>query len=305
MWDFVLWILFLAAICSTGGAFLVLAIWWFATVPCRMCHKRLPADIRKHRVRCIFCSEWPLEPDQSDYPDFEREPQSTPGDCPRCAMPIGPNGISLWDQHWYCRDCVAACGPELLTLALRAQPLREIEPVRLGICAARAWLIGSFAIVLAFAGGMSLFLLAAGMRPLDAAGMLGVLLFIGIVPASVRATGGFLAGILFRPAAEVRAGEFVSFSGRVTVWPIAKCEWRGGELREKFDWPLNRVPGARLPVLFVKLRASSEDDPQIAVGYRDQSRRIWKAFLELSGLPKYVSRPAAAGRKPPTPHTSR
>jgi hypothetical protein len=225
--------------------------------------------------------------------------------CRKCGRSNPPyQTVRLWDGCDYCVDCVDAAHPEMAAIARRHRPLQDTMPwsarevaahclwrtVRLGflcgcVLVALGWLLSS-----------------EEMRP---AGRSAAALTVGILGLFTLVS--MLAGAFYY---YFIVGTFDSLRLTVSIWdgrliisnrmygdgidvPLSACDWHLGKVREGHLWWMRtgmcrwgypRAPAIVLTFVSHEYGWLFRSRNSVPVGYCDESRNLWQAFLELADV---------------------
>jgi len=218
------------------------------------------------------------------------------GLCGHCGGPLEPSStIPLWDGRDYCRRCVEGLCPELGSYAAEHPELAERMPHS-------AWRVAWQYLLLVELVALPLFggvFFAAGMS--EAGGMKGIvgglvgllmsqiiILPVGLLYAT--ATGVFVA--LRRPGVSVRGGRLTVTGGSALagVYDLAGCGWFVGKTCQMILGQKLIAPFLDRAILLAPSDAVENRERFIAVGFSEESRRRWEAFLTLAGAPRWTAR---------------
>lgn len=206
--------------------------------------------------------------------------------CAKCSRPLADQpAVDLWDGKRYCRDCVAAASPLLLSCVDQFSTLGE------NIQANRREVVRDSAVTTFLAAAFLTFLtmvIADDLEELAGYGL--VMSTIGLALILFYLVVEWFGARSVRGRVELANGEFVvnhpnfgceSFKLRNGTWRVGKTRdapffFRGVRLRRQIvilEFPLD------YPMLWVKRI-------RIPCGLTDEMREVWQAFLTLADVPQ-------------------
>lgn len=298
-----LWILVLGFFLPLMGTGILIAgaIGCYLLGRCRSCRHTVPRPIFRRPVRCPWCGGWPtgapaiaLQP--AETADARHRADDT---CRRCTHNArGENDAELWDGRKYCRTCVQTAEPDLWDAVRTSDHFRERMPLNAAFRFAFGQFLLPVGICISPLALVALSELAAeGKVSNDTLRGLAACSFIGALLGACYAVSLLVAfALLARSAVAVYDAVLIGCDGGLAVCRLDECRWRTGRLHEVIPrgrpWPRFVL---RQRVLLLVLPKSASDPPSetddkeqplFAVGFTEKTRRIWKAFFNLAGVPQ-------------------
>lgn len=254
------------------------------TFTCPECSREVDRScLSKTAASCPYCFWRATAPKP-------RNGQPPEGPCRRCGSRLhGRNWTLLWDGHSYCKECIDRAHPELFERAIADHEIVESMP------RFRAYMFRWFVVT----GFGTLFL---------------IVLLVGLVTgksdaAFWQASGAFVFGVggfvtlfmalaaLGQPQIKVKV-----FDGELTVqvgyasnsFPLNECKWQWGSLSQMRNLiaPDKTAVLIRLPGGYGRHKSR-----HAAVGFTDESREIWQAFLKLADVSHYDETSLVSGKE--------
>lgn len=204
--------------------------------------------------------------------------------CERCGA-MGAPGILLWDDRRYCSRCLGERSKRLAEYARQHEILTETVPfttwevIRKYVLSWPLIVVGLFGPVLL----CTAIIQKAWKESFIGAAVLG----------SIGALVGFLFGFATahalkkqRPTFAVR-GKYLFITDpsceEPMAFPLDACEWyRGRVSHMSLQVMLPDAPAINI----VLPDDADEDETVIAVGYSEEMRELWEAFLSIAGVPQ-------------------
>lgn len=257
------------------------------TLPCPNCKKRFSREfVLLDRIQCPRCN-WhavppPVTESNSDHPAIHQA-----GRCACCNVEIADSTqVHLWDGRDYCRRCVAEIGDELPDAGKLPRSLTETIPFT-GWTVCRRQFLMLWLVTNALFGSIAV---AAGWQD---GGVMKALLCLGIIQllfVPVIAVFAWAAAAGFtsqRSTVIVENGELTVRLGIVKSikCKLRECEWFLGSSSKTNLYEKSSVPGG--DALLIALPMKEEfGELTASVGFTEQTRRLWMAFLTLAGVPR-------------------
>jgi len=229
--------------------------------------------------------------------------------CRVCQKALTPHfSVKLWDGKRYCRDCVEAVCSGLADYAASHDSLEETPRLRVVDCLRfTAFLL----VILTGLCGVLCALLIIAPSELEAIDLLAVsgflaalcmvtvimfLLLVILFKTTITAKDGFITQATtmpllkkarsFRPTPSADTSD-VKVSN---TWNLQDCRWYVGKGRGLYGFVAPGEPKVvlRVPVVLFGIRIWWRTS--VICGFSAESRRLWKGFLTLAGVPKDPSR---------------
>jgi hypothetical protein len=257
----------------------------FVTTNCPGCGRRIPKSaITESGAHCPTCEgrasvPLPLSPGARS--------------CHHCDEPLqGLDRITLWDNQDYCESCVAGACPELLGYLKTHDGLQETNPLSVWKFAQTFFLVLEFFIAIILGVALvTAFSEQDGWRALEAP----VLLHLLSLPVVIVFT--FISAVAMAKGRSTVAMRDGKLNVRRGDWSFlecnpTECEWFVGS--QGHALPFSGGPA----VLLVLPQPEGGKEHCVAVGFTEETRRIWQAFLTLTGAVRKSGR-----EKTPQPGT--
>lgn len=246
-----------------------------STAACPYCWRRIPRDVWKHGTPCPECGA-----NIAEGVDSHSLVESM-GLCRVCG--ITKQCIELWDGQTYCHSCIVQRSPRLLQEANGGQLAEEIPPA--AGAATRRILLQLSSVLGGLAAVFIAPLLMAGkwMEALEAYAT--AILFLS--PFIILYTGAVASAFWWaRPKTIAWRGKLiVQHNFGLIVAPLAQCTWHEGRQWHMTLWNFGFL--LRGPALILVLpKDVVKGGDRMAVGFTNETREVWRSFLELAGVPR-------------------
>jgi DNA-directed RNA polymerase subunit RPC12/RpoP len=280
-----------AAMLGIFGGLALLLIRRGRTFRCPSCRREVSRSaIRKEEILCPRCG-WHAVLVGPEEEGTETGPM--PADaavedgCRYCGRALaGETPVRLWDGHDYCRACADGACPSLAEHAAQIDRLEETMPHSAWKVARRYFLLIGIPLLSLF--GVPLFFhgVAQGgiIQGLESVAVIS-LIFGPIVLLFAAAAGFGFANR--RPAVSVGNGQLEVRTGDVwsATYRLGDCEWLFGSISQmNLLGKAHPMIGGPAVVIALPREQGEMYDKLVAVGFCDETRRRWAAFLTLAGV---------------------